>query len=134
MPVNNSRVSVTQHITTQIFTDATMAGAQWDYQGSIWEGALQDGKFQTDSEETDETTRILLSGKNTAGTESGYIVNVGVGNFIRFTNINGETVVFLITRIDPGENGSVDIGVQIQGGHSHWLGRYVIDFQPGTGF
>lgn len=122
------------NVTNQTFTDATMAGAQWEFQSLIG-GGCQPGKFLTDNTETNLTSRICISGINAAGTDSSYILNVGVGNFIRFTDAQGGTVVFLLVSVQPShdEEGCIEMGVQCQGGVTPWLGRYVVDFQPGTG-
>ena len=134
MPVSNPvQIVFVANVTSQTFTDAKMAGAQWDFQGIS--GECESGKFVTNSTATESTTNIELSGHNSAGTDSSYILNVGVGNFIRFTDVNAQTVAYLITSMVPADADPdcISIGVLIQGGHTPWAGRYVIDFQPGTG-
>jgi len=122
------------NVTNQTFTDSTMAGAQWDFQGASGTDC-QDGKFITNNATYEGTTLIHISSLNVQGSDSSYIRQVGVGNLIRFTDADGKTAAFLITSLVPAEEDEACnlIGVVIGSGSGNWGGRYVVDFQPGTG-
>lgn len=110
-----------------------MAGAQWDFQGTS--GGCDDGKFVSNSTTAEATTEIKLSSVNTAGSDSSYIRSVAVGNLMRFTNMEGQTLTFLITSMGPvdGDEDCSEVGLAIASGTGAWGGRYVIDVLPGTG-
>lgn len=114
--------------TYQTIEDAKMIGPQWDFQSGL--SAPGEGKFITDSTSSMGTTWARISEKNIAGSMSGFD-RVGCGSQIRFTDIDGKSVIFEVTSITP-VSGQITIGLSGPTDDITWAGRYVIAPEPGT--
>jgi len=104
-------------------------GSEWEFQG-IGSTGPENGKFLTDADSAQQTSKLYFANLNAAGSDSLWIAKVTVGSLVVFEDTTGRTASFTMQNVDNDD--LIELEVLWVSGELDWSGKYHLQFPPRT--